>query len=73
MLRTFLSTGVPRSRRGEIWQLLLEQHQVRHSHGAQPEPQPPYQDLLKQLTAHQHAILIDLGAPSVRKHTCTCM
>ena len=80
-----VATGVPRSRRGDIWQLCVEQHRVRH-HPPHPggrdqedwvEGRPvggenhrvPYQDLLKQLTMHQHAILIDLGQwPSMTCH-----
>ena len=57
--------GVPRERRGEIWQLLVEQHRLCH-HVDEPsvadaEGSQKYEDLLKKLTLHQHAILIDLG------------
>ncbi|XP_056321410.1 TBC1 domain family member 4 isoform X3 [Danio aesculapii] len=54
--------GVPKSRRGEIWLLLSQQHRLRQRlpHRQQP-PETSYQDLLKQLTAQQHAILVDLG------------
>lgn len=54
--------GVPKSRRGEVWLLLSQQHRLRQRlpHRQQP-PETPYQDLLKQLTAQQHAILVDLG------------
>uniref|UniRef100_A0A8D3CM12 TBC1 domain family member 4 n=1 Tax=Scophthalmus maximus TaxID=52904 RepID=A0A8D3CM12_SCOMX len=54
--------GVPKSRRGEVWLLLSHQHRLRHRlpqrHHA---PDTAYHDLLKQLTAQQHAILVDLG------------
>ncbi|XP_053295310.1 TBC1 domain family member 4 isoform X2 [Pleuronectes platessa] len=54
--------GIPKSRHGEVWLLLSHQHRLRHRlperHHA---PDTPYQDLLKQLTAQQHAILVDLG------------
>ncbi|KAL7983923.1 hypothetical protein Chor_000799 [Crotalus horridus] len=53
---------VPKSRRGEIWQFLAVQHRVRHRlPNKQQPPDISYQDLLKQLTAQQHAILVDLG------------
>ncbi|XP_051564440.1 TBC1 domain family member 4 isoform X2 [Myxocyprinus asiaticus] len=54
--------GVPKSRRGEVWLLLSQQHRMRHRlPQRQQHPDTPYQDLLKQLTAQQHAILVDLG------------
>ncbi|XP_030642138.1 TBC1 domain family member 4 [Chanos chanos] len=57
-----LCQGVPKSRRGEIWLLLSQQHRLRHRlPSRQQAPDTPYQDLLKQLTAQQHAILVDLG------------
>lgn len=54
--------GVPKSRRGEVWLMLSQQHRLRQRlpHRQQPH-ETPYQDLLKQLTAQQHAILVDLG------------
>ncbi|XP_077668497.1 TBC1 domain family member 4 isoform X2 [Eretmochelys imbricata] len=61
-IHTTLKEGVPKSRRGEIWQFLAVQHRVRH--GLPSKQQPPdisYKELLKQLTAQQHAILVDLG------------
>ncbi|KAK2840034.1 hypothetical protein Q5P01_013774 [Channa striata] len=57
-----LCQGVPKSRRGEIWLLLSHQHRLRHRlPQRQLAPDTPYHDLLKQLTAQQHAILVDLG------------
>lgn len=59
-----VKAGVPRQRRGEIWQLLASQHNLRSKRkGIVPEEEVPpnYEELLKQLTAQQHAILIDLG------------
>jgi hypothetical protein len=56
--------------RGEIWQLLVEQHRLHHGVGGAADSSREvvdvidggqYQDLLKRLTLHQHAILIDLG------------
>ncbi|XP_029981179.1 TBC1 domain family member 4 isoform X5 [Sphaeramia orbicularis] len=57
-----LCQGLPKSRRGEIWLLLSHQHRLRHRlPQRQQAPDTSYQDLLKQLTAQQHAILVDLG------------
>lgn len=57
-----LKDGVPKSRRGEIWQFLAVQHRVRHRlPNKQQPPDMSYKELLKQLTAQQHAILVDLG------------
>ncbi|XP_054470761.1 TBC1 domain family member 4 isoform X2 [Anoplopoma fimbria] len=57
-----LRQGVPKSRRGEVWQLLSHQHRLCHRMPQrQQAPDTPYQDLLKQLTAQQHSILVDLG------------
>uniref|UniRef100_A0A3B5MMB7 TBC1 domain family member 4 n=2 Tax=Xiphophorus couchianus TaxID=32473 RepID=A0A3B5MMB7_9TELE len=54
--------GVPKSRRGEVWLLLSHQHRLQHRlPQRQQAPDTPYYDLLKQLTAQQHAILVDLG------------
>ncbi|XP_056611491.1 TBC1 domain family member 4 isoform X2 [Triplophysa dalaica] len=54
--------GVPKSRRGEVWLLLFQQHRLRNRlPQRQQPPDTSYQDLLKQLTAQQHSILVDLG------------
>uniref|UniRef100_A0A8C7Y246 TBC1 domain family member 4 n=1 Tax=Oryzias sinensis TaxID=183150 RepID=A0A8C7Y246_9TELE len=54
--------GLPKSRRGDVWLLLSHQHRLRHRlPQRQLAPDTPYHDLLKQLTAQQHAILVDLG------------
>ena len=75
--------GVPKPRRGEVWQTLVNTRNTmetqqpswcRHaahddyslsSHSVDYENFPlldePYEDLLGQLTSHQHAIIIDLG------------
>uniref|UniRef100_A0A8C6SH10 TBC1 domain family member 4 n=1 Tax=Neogobius melanostomus TaxID=47308 RepID=A0A8C6SH10_9GOBI len=61
MYRT-LCQGVPKSRRGDVWLLLSHQHRLRHRlPQRQQAPDILYRDLLKQLTAQQHAILVDLG------------
>nr|XP_033804637.1 TBC1 domain family member 4 isoform X2 [Geotrypetes seraphini] len=57
-----LKEGTPKSRRGEIWQFLAMQYRLRHR--LPNKQQPPdicYKELLKQLTAQQHCILVDLG------------
>ncbi|XP_021114329.1 TBC1 domain family member 4 isoform X3 [Heterocephalus glaber] len=61
-IHTTLKEGVPKSRRGEIWQFLALQYRLRHRlpNKHQP-PDTSYKELLKQLTAQQHAILVDLG------------
>uniref|UniRef100_A0A182Q5F0 Rab-GAP TBC domain-containing protein n=1 Tax=Anopheles farauti TaxID=69004 RepID=A0A182Q5F0_9DIPT len=65
LLYQAIRNGVPRTRRGEIWMYLAEQH--GHHHPAPidttnfPNFNTPYHVLLKNLTEHQHAIFIDLG------------
>lgn len=45
--------------------LLSHQHRLHHRvPQRQAAPDTPYHDLLKQLTAQQHAILVDLGGRS---------
>uniref|UniRef100_A0A4W5KP64 TBC1 domain family member 4 n=1 Tax=Hucho hucho TaxID=62062 RepID=A0A4W5KP64_9TELE len=57
-----ISKGVPKGRRGEVWLLFSHQHRLRHRlPPCRNAPDTPYQDLLKQLTAQQHSILVDLG------------
>ncbi|GAB6033289.1 ecotropic viral integration site, variant 3 [Chamberlinius hualienensis] len=58
-----VSAGVPRQWRGDIWCLLAEQHCLMNGPGSFPDVNldVTYEDLLKQLTCQQHAILIDLG------------
>lgn len=60
-LQELVRAGVPRHRRGEIWLLLAEQYQLRSSPVAEVDSSTTYEQLLNQLTTHQHAILIDLG------------
>ncbi|XP_028291200.1 TBC1 domain family member 4 isoform X1 [Gouania willdenowi] len=61
MFRT-VCQGIPKSRRGEVWLLLCQQYRLRHRQPQRPQAsETSYQDLLKQLTAQQHAILVDLG------------
>lgn len=61
-----MDLGVPRSRRGDVWIFFAE----LYCNTTAPSPidlekfpnfNVPYEQLLKQLTKHQHAILIDLG------------
>lgn len=58
--------GVPRAKRGDIWKLLARQYNINNKGlNTQAEERPPdmpgYKELLRGLTPHQHAILIDLG------------
>ncbi|EFA05559.2 TBC1 domain family member 1 isoform X2 [Tribolium castaneum] len=64
MLLQAIRQGVPRGKRGEVWQFLAEQYCMRTAPidtSNFPNYNVPYEQLLKQLTSHQHAILIDLG------------
>lgn len=56
--------GVPRGKRGEVWQFLADQYCMKVAPidiSDFPNYNVSYEKLLKQLTSHQHAILIDLG------------
>jgi hypothetical protein len=58
--------GIPRSKRGEVWLYLAERHCAQtppFDCSNFPNYNAHYEDLLKQLTSQQHAILIDLGNP----------
>lgn len=59
-----IKTGVPRSKRGDIWLYLSEQYAMNTAPvdiKKFPNFNTPYKVLLKSLTEHQHAIFIDLG------------
>ncbi|XP_007496635.1 TBC1 domain family member 1 isoform X4 [Monodelphis domestica] len=61
-MHSAVGQGVPRHHRGEIWKFLAEQYHLKHPFPNKQQPKDtPYKELLKQLTSHQHAILIDLG------------
>lgn len=56
--------GVPRSKRGDVWHFLAEQYCLKVAPidtSRFPNYHVPYENLLRQLTSNQHAILIDLG------------
>ena len=60
----FNVAGVPKSKRGDVWMYMADNFRVRNlpfdsTHF--PNYDVTYDSLLKQLTSHQHAILIDLG------------
>ncbi|KRG00533.1 TBC1 domain family member 4 isoform X2 [Drosophila mojavensis] len=64
VLRHAIRTGVPRSKRGDVWTFLAEQYSMNMAPVDTkrfPNYNTPYHTLLKQLTEHQHAIFIDLG------------
>ncbi|KAF2975167.1 hypothetical protein EK904_003175 [Melospiza melodia maxima] len=72
-IHSTLKEGVPKSRRGEIWQFLAVQHRVRHRlPNKQQPPDISYKELLKQLTAQQHAILVDLAYSLLDKEVGYC-
>lgn len=57
-------SGVPRGKRGDVWYFLAEHYCAKIGPidtSDFPNYDVPYEKLLKQLTSHQHAILIDLG------------
>ncbi|GAB0095009.1 uncharacterized protein DMENIID0001_103350 [Sergentomyia squamirostris] len=59
-----IRNGVPRTKRGDVWMFLAEQHNINHAPinvKNFPNFNTPYQSLLKNLTEHQHSIFIDLG------------
>lgn len=67
-----IQSGVPRAKRGDVWLFLTEQYAMGEAEeieaGAStvdlrdfPNYDVPYEQLLKSLTEHQHAIFIDLG------------
>ncbi|KAJ8916569.1 hypothetical protein NQ315_000213 [Exocentrus adspersus] len=64
MLLHAIRQGVPRGKRGDVWQFLAELFCSKVppiDTTKYPNYNTPYETLLKQLTSHQHAILIDLG------------
>ncbi|XP_017788167.1 PREDICTED: TBC1 domain family member 1 [Habropoda laboriosa] len=64
MLLHAIKQGVPKGKRGEVWQFLAEQFCLKQPPIETrdfPNYNTPYELLLKQLTSQQHAILIDLG------------
>ncbi|XP_031331807.1 TBC1 domain family member 1 isoform X1 [Photinus pyralis] len=64
LLLQAIRRGIPRSKRGEVWHFLAEHYCVNIAPidtNKFPNYNIQYESLLKQLTSHQHAILIDLG------------
>ncbi|KAJ8967022.1 hypothetical protein NQ314_003139 [Rhamnusium bicolor] len=64
MLFRAIRQGVPRGKRGEVWQFLAQEYCAKVAPidiTKYPNYNVPYETLLRQLTSHQHAILIDLG------------
>lgn len=59
-----IKEGVPRDKRGDVWTFLAKQYCLTIppiDEEGFPNYNKPYESLLKDLTSHQHAILIDLG------------
>ncbi|XP_066991289.2 TBC1 domain family member 1 isoform X2 [Anabrus simplex] len=64
MLLQAIRQGVPRSKRGDVWQFLAEQYCLKTGPpdtSKFPNYNVPYESLLKQLASHPHNILVDLG------------
>nr|XP_036233743.1 TBC1 domain family member 4 isoform X2 [Bactrocera oleae] len=64
VLAQAIKCGVPRSKRGDVWTFLADQHSMNTAPVDTrkfPNFNTPYHTLLKNLTEHQHAIFIDLG------------
>ncbi|XP_039283914.1 TBC1 domain family member 1 isoform X3 [Nilaparvata lugens] len=64
MVRHAIRQGVPKSKRGDLWLYLAEQYcasKPPFDASKFPNYNVPYENLLRQLTSHQHAILIELG------------
>jgi len=55
--------GIPKARRGEVWQFLMKQNAIRMpaTKENQEWKREAYRTILTKNTSHQHAILIDLG------------
>merc|ERR1712130_177316 len=61
-VRAAVGLGIPRSKRGEAWQLMAKMSKAKAPSADKfPSLTMPYSNLKSQLTSHQHAILIDLG------------
>ena len=64
-LREGVSGGVSKTRRGEVWQMMVSRNNktsvMEHLVAKFPNLTTDYTKLKSQLTSHQHAILIDLG------------
>lgn len=69
-LRDLVRRGIPRAKRGAIWKLLMQQEaslpfvaraRSASSSSGSVDVARPFNELLKLLTIHQHAILIDLS------------
>lgn len=59
-----MGAGVPKMKRGDVWMFLTDQYDRQNAPNdiaAFPNYNTPYEQLLKSLTEHQHAIFIDLG------------
>merc|ERR1719193_1056504 len=61
-VRAAVGFGIPRSKRGEAWQLMAKMSKAKPPSADKfPSLTMPSSNLKSQLTSHQHAILIDLG------------
>lgn len=68
--------GVPAHKRGQVWQFFIQQHRIGNegndANSCYLSQNVTYDQLLQQLTSHQHAILIDLGKLRCNSMTRVC-
>jgi hypothetical protein len=56
--------GIPKHKRGQVWQFFIQQKSLgveSNNNLCHLNMEATYEQLLRQLTSQQHAILIDLG------------
>lgn len=66
LILKLMCLGIPKHKRGQVWQFFIQQRKLEGGHPVSPNfshinTDIPYEQLLRQLTSQQHAILIDLG------------
>ncbi|XP_076031403.1 TBC1 domain family member 1-like isoform X2 [Oratosquilla oratoria] len=63
IMQSGIVQGIPKSLRGQVWQMMVHQHKLQNTKCDPDLPafHLPYEDMLKDLTSQHHAILIDLG------------
>ncbi|ODM87530.1 TBC1 domain family member 1 [Orchesella cincta] len=67
LLNSAILRGIPKHKRGQVWQFFMQQRKMGTDQSTSSTNYShinldiPYEQLLRQLTSQQHAILIDLG------------
>jgi hypothetical protein len=65
LLNSAILRGIPKHKRGQVWQFFIQQRirgtESNYSNYCHLNLDMTYDQLLRQLTSQQHAILIDLG------------